>query len=93
MWKKQRTCELFAKRSCSVDSDTDTLMQTVIRTHFKNQTVIAIAHKLHTVLDFDKIALMENGKVVEFDTPKALLSKEGSGFRNLLEAFHDSSNE
>lgn len=83
----------FAKRSCSVDSDTDTLMQTVIRTHFKNQTVIAIVHKLHTVLDFDKIALMENGKIVEFDTPKALLSKEGSGFRALLEAFRDSSNE
>ncbi|KUM62945.1 hypothetical protein ACN42_g4156 [Penicillium freii] len=77
----------------SVDSDTDMLMQNVIQTHFKNQTVIAIAHKLHTVLDFDKVALLENGKIVEFDTPKALLSKEGSGFRTLLEAFHDSSKE
>lgn len=68
-------------------------MQTVIRTHFKHQTVIAIAHKLHTILDFDKVALMENGKIVEFDTPKALLSKEGSAFRTLVEAFHDSSKE
>lgn len=66
-------------------------MQTVIRTHFKNQTVIAIVHKLHTILDFDKVALMENGKIVEFDTPKALLSKEGSAFRTLLEGSHYSS--
>lgn len=68
-------------------------MQTVIRTHFKNQTVIAIVHKLHAVLDFDKVALLESGKIVEFDTPKALLSKEGSAFRNLVEAFDDSSKE
>ena len=84
---------LFAKISCSVDSETDALMQTVIRTHFKNQTVIAIVHKLHTILDFDKVVLLENGKILEFDTPKALLSKEGSAFKTLVEAFHDSSNE
>ncbi|CAI7570859.1 unnamed protein product [Penicillium viridicatum] len=84
---------IMDEATSSVDSDTDMLMQNVIQTHFKNQTVIAIAHKLHTVLDFDKVALLENGKIVEFDTPKALLSKEGSGFRTLLEAFHDSSKE
>ncbi|KAJ5960301.1 uncharacterized protein N7479_007451 [Penicillium vulpinum] len=88
---KSSSIIIMDEATSSVDSETDTLMQTVIRTHFKNQTVIAIAHKLHTILDFDKIALMENGKIVEFDTPKALLSKEGSAFRNLLEVFHDSS--
>lgn len=60
-------------------------MQSVIRTHFKKQTVIAIAHKLHTVLDFDKVALMESGKIVEFDSPQVLLSTEGSAFKRLLE--------
>jgi ABC-type multidrug transport system fused ATPase/permease subunit len=44
-------------------------------------------------LDFDKVALLENGKIVEFDTPKALLSKEGSAFRTLVEGSHDSSKE
>ncbi|KAJ6187634.1 hypothetical protein N7519_002542 [Penicillium mononematosum] len=84
---------IMDEATSSVDSETDALMQTVIRTHFKDQTVIAIAHKLHTVLDFDKVALLENGKIVEFDTPKVLLSKEGSAFRTLVEAFHDSSKE
>ncbi|KGO71820.1 ABC transporter, integral membrane type 1 [Penicillium italicum] len=82
---------IMDEATSSVDSETDTLMQTVIRSYFKNQTVIAIAHKLHTVLDFDKVAVMENGKIVEFDTPKALLSKEGSAFRTLLNSSHDSS--
>ncbi|KAJ5499877.1 ABC transporter integral membrane type 1 [Penicillium expansum] len=82
---------IMDEATSSVDSETDALMQTVIRTHFKNQTVIAIVHKLHTILDFDKVALMENGKIVEFDTPKALLSKEGSAFRTLLEGSHYSS--
>ncbi|CAI7598161.1 unnamed protein product [Penicillium glandicola] len=90
---KSSSIIIMDEATSSVDSETDTLMQTVIRTHFKNQTVVAIAHKLHTILDFDKVALMENGKIVEFDTPKALLSKEGSAFKTLLEAFHDSSKE
>ena len=62
-------------------------MQQVICTHFKNRTIIAIAHKLDTVLDFDKIAFMDHGKVVEFDTPKALLSREGSAFKTLYDSF------
>ncbi|CAG8888161.1 unnamed protein product [Penicillium egyptiacum] len=90
---KSSNIVIMDEATSSVDSETDALMQTVIRTHFKNQTVIAIVHKLHTILDFDKVALLENGKIVEFDTPKALLSKEGSAFRTLVETFHDSSKE
>lgn len=62
-------------------------MQQVIRSHFKHQTIIAIAHKLDTVLDFDKIAFMDHGRVVEFDSPKALLAREGSAFKTLFESF------
>ena len=72
---------------CSVDSETDKLMQQVIRTHFKDQTIITIAHKLHTVLEYDKIAFLEQGRVVEFDTPKALLSREGSAFKAMFDSF------
>lgn len=75
-----------------MDSETDTLIQQIIRTRFKNQTIIAIAHKLDTVLDFDKIAFMDGGKIVEFDSPGSLLQREGSGFRALFENFsHPSS--
>lgn len=75
----------------SVDAETDKLMQQVIRTHFKNQTIIAIAHKLDTVLDFDKIAFMDHGKVIEFDAPKTLLSREGSAFKKLFDSFRQES--
>ncbi|KAJ5139829.1 P-loop containing nucleoside triphosphate hydrolase protein [Penicillium atrosanguineum] len=75
----------------SVDSETDKLMQQVIRTHFKDQTIIAIAHKLDTILDYDKIAFLEQGRVVEFDTPKALLSREGSAFKAMFDSFRHSS--
>ncbi|KAJ5885116.1 hypothetical protein N7495_009626 [Penicillium taxi] len=79
---------IMDEATSSVDSETDMLMQTVIRDHFKNQTIIAIVHKLHTILDFDKVALMDNGQIVEFDTPKALLSREGSAFKILFDTFH-----
>lgn len=64
-------------------------MQEVIRKHFTNQTIIAIAHKLDTILDYDKIAFMDQGRVVEFDKPQALLSTEGSAFKSLYTTFRD----
>lgn len=71
----------------SVDHETETLMQRVIRDQFKSQTIIAIAHKLDSILDFDKVVLMEDGRIVEFDSPQTLLSKEGSAFKALYETF------
>jgi len=86
--KKETLIEgIVADTWYSVDSETDKLMQQVIRTHFKDQTIIVIAHKLDTVLDFDKIAFMDHGRVVEFDSPKALLSREGSAFKTLFDSF------
>lgn len=86
--KISQSIETYADAPRSVDAETDTLMQRVIREQFKDRTIIAIVHKLHTVLDFDKIAVMDNGRIVEFDSPAALLSKEGSAFKSLYESFH-----
>lgn len=66
----------------SVDIDTDKLMQKIIRDEFPTQTIIAIAHRLDTVIDFDKIAVLEHGKLVEYDSPEVLLSYP-SAFREL----------
>lgn len=74
-----------------MDAETDELMQRVIRTYFKDKTIITIAHKLDTVLDYDKIAFMDHGKVVEFDAPKALLSREASAFRKMFDSFRQES--
>jgi ATP-binding cassette, subfamily C (CFTR/MRP), member 1 len=62
-------------------------MQEVIRTHFQHQTIIAIVHKLDTILYFDKIAFMDHGRIVEFDRSNTLLSREGSAFRALFDTF------
>ena len=48
-------------------------MQTAIRSAFAEQTVIVIAHRLGTIIDFDKILVLDKGKVSEFDAPATLL--------------------
>lgn len=69
----------------SVDAATDQLITSIIREHFANRTIIAIVHKLHTVLDFDRVMLLDQGRIVESGDPQELL-KGDSQFRALYEA-------
>jgi ATP-binding cassette subfamily C (CFTR/MRP) protein 1 len=62
----------------SVDRETDRLMQRIIKEEFANKTVIAIAHRLDTIIEFDKIAVFEKGALVEYDEPDKLLKKEST---------------
>lgn len=57
-------------------------MQRVLREKFANHTVLAVAHKLDTILDFDKVAMLEAGQLIEFDDPYTLLSTD-SAFNRL----------
>ena len=56
----------------------------MVRTWFKGWTIIAIAHKLETILDFDMVAVLDDGKLIEFDNPTTLLT-QNSAFRELYE--------
>lgn len=58
-------------------------MQRVIREKFSSRTIIAVAHKLDTILDFDKVAILDGGNLVEFDDPYALLNTPNSAFAKL----------
>ena len=67
---------LIDEATSNVDTNTDLLIQNILKEKFKNCTVLTIAHRLKTILHCDKILVMESGSVVEFDTPANLLSKD-----------------
>ncbi|KAG0225880.1 hypothetical protein BGW41_004478 [Actinomortierella wolfii] len=67
----------------SVDMKTDELIQRTIRSEFKDRTILTIAHRIKTVMDYDKILVLENGRVVEFASPSALLADRSSVFYSL----------
>ncbi|KAF2001413.1 multidrug resistance-like protein [Amniculicola lignicola CBS 123094] len=69
----------------SLDRETDALMQRVIREEFKGKTVLTIAHRVDTVLDYDGIVVLGDGKVVEVGAPSELVTREGGVFRGMVE--------
>jgi ATP-binding cassette subfamily C (CFTR/MRP) protein 1 len=73
----------------SVDRKTDELMQQIIREEFKGHTIIAVAHRLETILDFDRIAVLDNGRLRECDTPANLLARP-SAFKELYDIYSSS---
>ncbi|CAI6363371.1 unnamed protein product [Macrosiphum euphorbiae] len=71
--------------TANVDEITDRKIQETIRTAFKHSTVITIAHRIRTVMDSDRILVMDNGKVIEFESPNVLLEDKSSYFYNLVQ--------
>jgi ABC-type multidrug transport system fused ATPase/permease subunit len=76
---------LVDEATANVDSRTDKIIQSVIRSKFSDRTVITIAHRLNTIIDSDKILVMDAGKLAEFDTPKELIKIKNGKFKSLLE--------
>lgn len=58
-------------------------MQATINEHLVGATIFTIAHRLHTVMHYNRILVLADGRVAEFDTPQALLATEGSLFASL----------
>lgn len=69
----------------SVDYETDAKIQAKIASEFKNSTVITIAHRLNTILGYDKIMVLEKGEIYEFDDPLTLFMNQNSIFREMCE--------
>jgi ABC-type multidrug transport system fused ATPase/permease subunit len=74
---------LMDEATASIDYATDAKIQETIRL-IKN-TTITIAHRLQTIIDYDKVLVLDQGKVMEYGDPFELVSKEGGSFRAMCE--------
>ncbi|KAJ7284389.1 multidrug resistance-associated ABC transporter [Mycena rebaudengoi] len=80
---KNSSIIVLDEATSSVDVETDTKLQRTIRTEFATATLLCIAHRLNTIAYYDRILVMDEGKVAEFDTVLNLFDKEDSIFRSL----------
>ncbi|KAG0301922.1 hypothetical protein BGZ98_007943 [Dissophora globulifera] len=69
--------------TAAVDVETDELIQKTIRSEFKDRTILTIAHRIKTVMDSDKILVLEKGCIAEFEPPMTLLQRPESLFFSL----------
>ncbi|KAL7752385.1 hypothetical protein RI367_001919 [Sorochytrium milnesiophthora] len=83
--RKQRIV-IFDEATSATDAETDAIVQRTIRSEFKDCTVLTIAHRIATIMDSDRILVLDQGQVAEFDTPQALLQNPDSAFAKLVES-------
>ncbi|NXA52285.1 MRP1 protein, partial [Nothocercus julius] len=70
----------------AVDLETDLQIQSTLKTQFKESTVLTIAHRVNTIMDCDRILVLENGCIAEFDTPEKLIAQKGAFYRLVEES-------
>ncbi|KAJ2311660.1 hypothetical protein IWW54_002518, partial [Coemansia sp. RSA 2705] len=75
LWR--RKILILDEATANIDSQTDQIIQAVLRQEFTDCTILTIAHRLNTVMDCDRILVMDRGSVAEFDTPANLLAHNG----------------
>ncbi|XP_071976750.1 multidrug resistance-associated protein 1-like isoform X2 [Engystomops pustulosus] len=63
--------------TAAVDLETDGLIQSTIRKEFEDCTVITIAHRLNTIMDYTRVMVLDKGQIVEFDSPSNLIQRKG----------------
>ncbi|KAK3841197.1 MAG: multi drug resistance-associated protein MRP [Linnemannia gamsii] len=76
---------VLGEATAAVDVETDELIQRIIGKEFKDRTILTIAHRIKTVMDSDKILVLEKGRVQEFEAPAMLLKRPDSLFFSLAQ--------
>ena len=79
---------IMDEATASVDMEADSRIQELIRTEFKDTTVLTIAHRLATISEYDRIMVLDDGRIAEFDTPQALLQDPNSHYAQMVRASH-----
>ncbi|KAF1805468.1 P-loop containing nucleoside triphosphate hydrolase protein [Mucor lusitanicus] len=77
---KRSRIVLMDEATASVDFETDKAIQKTIATEFADSTILCIAHRLHTVIEYDRILVLDQGQILEFDSPLTLISNPDSSF-------------
>ena len=80
---------ILDEATASVDVESDAILQETIRNQFKHSTVITIAHRVHTILDSDRVMVLDQGEIAEYDSPSKLLSRKDSAFSELMQQSQD----
>lgn len=74
---------ILDEATAAVDLETDDLIQATIRKEFKDCTVLTIAHRLNTIMDYDRIMVLDKGEIAEFQSPETLLEDRDSIFHSM----------
>ena len=77
---------LLDEASSNIDPASDLILQKMVRSEFRTCTKLVVAHRINTIIDADRIIVLDSGRVVECDAPHLLLSNPESQFRHLVEA-------
>ncbi|KZV94262.1 P-loop containing nucleoside triphosphate hydrolase protein [Exidia glandulosa HHB12029] len=83
---ERRKIVILDEASSSMDMKTDARLRTVLQTHLQDCTCIAVAHRISTIVDFDIVSVLENGRLVEHGPPRQLLQKRSSNFARLAKS-------
>ncbi|KAK2877316.1 hypothetical protein FQN49_001243 [Arthroderma sp. PD_2] len=76
---------LMDEATASIDYATDSKIQDTLRELRGNNTILTIAHRLQTIIDYDRVLVLDHGEVMEYDGPWQLINKEGGIFRSMCE--------
>ena len=79
---------LMDEATASIDVNTEESIQKLINSEFRDATVLTVAHRLNTIIGSDKIMVMSDGEVIEFDSPHVLKNDTKSAFYELLQQFN-----
>lgn len=74
---------ILDEATSSIDMETDEKIQTTIREEFKDSMLLTVAHRLRTIIDYDRLLVLDNGELAEFDTPLNLIHRADGIFRSM----------
>ena len=82
---RQSKILILDEATSSVDYETDAKIQSLIAQEFNRCTILCIAHRLKTILNYDRLVVLDNGTVKEFDTPRSLFCMQDTIFREMCD--------